>query len=91
MHYEQMTESVFTAKIQSHLEQILGDASLILKTLHEKINASFVNWMTWDVFFRICTALPHPFICNHTLNNLHRHLWNWPRRLKIYRKISMAR
>ncbi|PRP50216.1 hypothetical protein C7B63_14475 [Bacillus halotolerans] len=36
MHYEQMTESVFTAKIQSHLEQILGDASLILKTLHEK-------------------------------------------------------
>ncbi|MGV6969965.1 sporulation-specific diadenylate cyclase CdaS [Bacillus halotolerans] len=31
-----MTESVFTAKIQSHLEQILGDASLILKTLHEK-------------------------------------------------------
>ncbi|QPZ43812.1 diadenylate cyclase [Bacillus halotolerans] len=36
MHYEQMTESVFTAKIQSHLERILGDASLILKTLHEK-------------------------------------------------------
>ncbi|MCR6597802.1 sporulation-specific diadenylate cyclase CdaS [Bacillus halotolerans] len=36
MHYEQMTESVFTAKIQTHLEQILGDASLILKTLHEK-------------------------------------------------------
>lgn len=36
MHYEQMTESVFTAKIQSHLEQILGNASLILKTLHEK-------------------------------------------------------
>ena len=36
MRYEQISENAFKEKIQVYLEQILGDASLILKTLHEK-------------------------------------------------------
>nr|AAC17858.1 YojJ [Bacillus subtilis subsp. subtilis str. 168] len=36
MRYEQISENAFKGKIQVYLEQILGDASLILKTLHEK-------------------------------------------------------
>lgn len=43
MRYEQISENAFKGKIQVYLEQILGDASLILKTLHEKTSVSFVN------------------------------------------------
>lgn len=36
MRYEHMPENAFKGKIQVYLEEILVEASLILKTLHEK-------------------------------------------------------